>query len=107
MHSQKPLQWNIQQNNESLIVQIYGKLTRDTLFPLWKQRASFLSPKANQRIYWDLKSLDAIDSAGFTLLAEMLNHYQQKNRNHVISPPETVTSLAEVFDLSEWFKQFL
>lgn len=38
---QKILQWDIQQNNESLFVKLSGELTRDTLLPLWKQRALF------------------------------------------------------------------
>lgn len=107
MQSKNPLQWDIQQNNESLMVQLSGDLTRDTLLPLWKQRASFLSPKSNQYIYWDLKSLTSIDSSGFTLLAELLHHYQQKNPNCLLNTPPTLTSLAELFDLSDWFKIFL
>ncbi|AUI67084.1 MULTISPECIES: lipid asymmetry maintenance protein MlaB [Glaesserella] len=107
MQSKNPLQWDIQQNNESLIVQLSGDFTRDTLLPLWKQRASFLSPKSNQHIYWDLKSLTSIDSSGFTLLAELLNHYQQKNPNSLLNAPSTVYSLAELFDLADWFKTFL
>lgn len=39
---QKTLQWDIQQNNESLFVKLSGELTRNTLLPLWKQRASYL-----------------------------------------------------------------
>lgn len=101
------LQWDIQQNNESIIVQLFGDLTRNTLLPLWKQRASFLSPKANQHIYWDLKSLNHIDSAGFTLLAELLNHYQKQNQNCIINTPVTIKNLADLFDLDEWFSQFL
>lgn len=38
---QKILQWDIQQNNESLFVKLSGELTRDTLLPLWKQRVLF------------------------------------------------------------------
>ncbi|MBF0784091.1 STAS domain-containing protein [Muribacter muris] len=107
MNAKSPLKWDIQQNNESLMVQLSGELTRDTLLPLWKQRASFLSPKANQHIYWDLKSLTQIDSSGFTLLAELLNHYQKQNCNSVINPPDTVKKLAALFGLSAWFSPFL
>ncbi|QIW16556.1 NTP binding protein (Contains STAS domain) [Pasteurellaceae bacterium RH1A] len=107
MQSQKPLQWAIVQNNESLMVQLSGELTRDTLLPLWKQRASFLSPKAQQHIYWDLRQLERVDSAGFTLLAELLNHYQKTSQNCLINTPATVKSLAQLFDLEDWFHQFL
>ncbi len=107
MQSQNPLQWRTQQNNESLVVHLVGELNRNTLLPLWKQRASFLSPKPNQHIYWDLKELTRIDSAGFALLIELLNYYQKQNRNSLIHTPEMLTGLAELFDLSEWFSPFL
>lgn len=107
MQTKNPLQWHIQQNNESLMVQLSGELTRDTLLPLWKQRASFLSPKSSQHIYWDLKELKHIDSSGFTLLTELLHFYQQKNQNCLLNVPPAVCSLAELFDLTEWFATFL
>lgn len=107
MQTPTPLQWNIQQNDESVMVQLFGDLTRNTLLPLWKQRASFLSPKPQQHIYWDLQSLSHIDSAGFTLLAELLNHYQKQNANCIINTPNSILNLAELFDLDEWFSAFL
>lgn len=107
MQTKNPLQWRIQQNNESVIIQLFGDLTRDTLLPLWQQRASFLSPKANQHLYWDLKNLQRLDSAGFTLLAELLNHYQKHNRSCLINTPDAIKSLVELFDLTEWFSPFL
>lgn len=107
MQSKKPLQWGVQYNNESLFVKLTGELTRNTLLPLWQQRAAFLSPKGNQKIYWDLKDLTRIDAAGFALLAELLNHYQQKTANTLINVPSTVKNLAELFDLDGWLKPFL
>lgn len=107
MKPQKTLQWDIQQNNESLFVKLSGELTKDTLLPLWKQRASFLSPKGNQHIYWDLKQLEQVDSAGFTLLAELLHFYQQQTENCLINTPEMVKTLADLYDLDEWLSQFL
>lgn len=101
------LHWHIQQNNESVIVELVGDLTRNTLLPLWKQRHLFLSPKANQHIYWDLKYLNQVDSAGFTLLVELLNHYQKQNSNCIINAPLSIYNLAELFDLEEWLSQFL
>lgn len=107
MQTKNPLQWDIQQNNESLMVRLFGDLTRNTLLPLWKQRASFLSPKAHQHIYWDLHGLTGIDSAGFTLLAELLNRYQKQNPSYLINTPESLKNLAALFDLSAWLSPFL
>ncbi|EXI62457.1 NTP binding protein (Contains STAS domain) [Mannheimia granulomatis] len=104
---QKTLQWDIQQNNESLFVRLSGELTRNTLLPLWKQRASFLSPKANQHLYWDLKEITRVDSAGFTLLAELLNHYHKIIPNSLINIPDSVKTLADLYDLDGWFEQFI
>ncbi|WP_018651396.1 STAS domain-containing protein [Actinobacillus capsulatus] len=107
MKPQKTLRWGVQQNTESLFLKLSGELTRDTLLPLWKQRASFLSLKGNQHIYWDLKDLKRVDSAGFTLLAELLNRYQKQTSNWLINIPETLKALAELFDLSEWLNRFI
>lgn len=107
MQTSASLQWNIQQNNESVMIQLIGELNRNTLLPLWKQRASFLSPRPNQHLYWDLKRLDNLDSAGFSLLTELLNHYQKQNSICIINPPDILKKLAELFDLSEWLNHFL
>lgn len=107
MQNQNLLQWDVQQNSESLIVNLSGELTRNTLLPLWKQRAAFLSPKKGQQIYWNLQGLRSLDSAGFTLFAELLNQYQKNHINCVINPPESLKKLAELFDLSHWLLPFL
>lgn len=104
---QKTLQWNIQQSNESLYVKLSGELTRDTLLPLWKQRASFLSLKQNQMLYWDLKEIERVDSAGFTLLAELINHYHKMTPSSLINTPNIVKNLAQLYDLDAWFEQFI
>ena len=107
MKPEKTLQWGVFQNNESQVVQLKGELTRATLLPLWEQRASFLSVKANQSIYWDLAQLSRIDSAGFALLTELLNHYEKQTKNGLIHAPEVVQTLAELYGLSGWIKQYL
>lgn len=107
MKPEKTLQWDIFQNNESQVVQLKGELTRATLLPLWEQRASFLSVKANQAIYWDLKDLSRIDSAGFALLTELLHHYEKQTENHLIHLHEAVETLAELYGLSGWIKQYI
>lgn len=106
MQSENILQWDISHNNESLMVKLKGELTRNTLLPLWKQRASFLSPTGNQSIYWDLEALTRLDSAGFALLTEMLNHYGNITSNRLIHTPQTVFTLAELYNLDDWLKQY-
>lgn len=107
MQKPMPLKWHVQQNEESVIVQLVGDLTRNTLLPLWKQRALLLSPKPSQHIYWDLHALNEIDSAGFTLFADLLNHYKKQNTNCIINTPDTLKNLADLFDLKEWFSHYL
>lgn len=107
MQTKNPLKWDIQQNSENLVVNLFGDLDRNTLLPLWEQRASFLSPKKEQQIYWNLQGVTAMDSAGFTLFAELLNQYQKNNVNWVINSPESLKKLADLFDLTSWLSPFL
>lgn len=107
MQTLNPLSWHIQQNDESIIVQFFGDLTRNTLLPLWQQRVSLLEPIPEQHIYWDLKGLNQLDSAGFTLLIELLNFYQKNNLNCIINPPSAIRNLAELFALKPWITPFL
>ncbi len=107
MKPQKTLQWSILHNNESLVVELSGELTRDTLLPLWKQRASFLSTRKNQHIYWDLKAISRIDSAGFVLLTELLHFYGKQTSNHLIHVPNVVKTLADLYDLDQWLNSYL
>ncbi len=107
MKSQKTLQWGVQRNNERLVVSFIGELTRDTLLPLWKQRASFLSGQENLPLVWDLKGLTHIDSAGFTLLAELLQDYGKQRQSQLINVPKSVITLADLYDLDEWLKPYL
>lgn len=107
MQSKNPLQWHIQENPENLMVQLSGELNRHTLLPLWKQREAFLSPKKNQTIYWHLQGISQIDSAGFTLLIELLHQYQQQHTNYILHLPESVEKLAALFGLNDWLSPFL
>ncbi|MDP8177761.1 NTP binding protein (Contains STAS domain) [Pasteurella skyensis] len=102
----KPLHWNIQQDSDSLTVVLSGNLIRDTLSPIWEQRASFLTLTSEQSIYWDLGQISAIDSAGLTLLIELLHFYSKTNVNRVINVPDSIFDLAQLFDLQEWLDQF-
>ncbi|AKO44883.1 STAS domain-containing protein [[Haemophilus] ducreyi] len=107
MMPEKTLQFGIQEQNGSLFVTLSGELTRDTLLPLWKQRASFLSNPHNETIYWDLNHLLRIDSAGFALLIELLNHYQKQSTNYLINVPDVILTLAGLFGLQDWLDSFL
>ena len=107
MKPEKTLQWSVFQNNESLVVQLKGELTRATLCPLWEQRASFLHTNANQALYWDLAQLARIDSAGFAFLTELLNHYGKQTKNSLIHVPEVIKTLAELYGLNDWIKQYI
>ena len=107
MKPEKTLQWSVFQNNESQVVQLKGELTRATLCPLWEQRASFLHTNANQTLYWDLAQLARIDSAGFAFLTELLNHYGKQTKNGLIHVPEVIKTLAELYGLSDWIKQYI
>ena len=107
MKPEKTLQWSVFQNNESQVVQLKGELTRATLRPLWEQRASFLQTNANQALYWDLAQLARIDSAGFAFLTELLNHYGKQTTNSLIRVPEVIKTLAELYGLNDWIKQYI
>lgn len=107
MKPEKTLQWSVFQNNESQVVQLKGELTRATLCPLWEQRASFLHTNANQALYWDLAQLARIDSAGFAFLAELLNHYGKQTKNSLIHVPEVIKTLAKLYGLNDWIKQYI
>ena len=76
MQQTQSLRWASQVNNDRITLQLSGELSRNTLLPLWQQRASFLlgKPSAEQNIYWDLSQVTRIDSAGFALLCDFLQH---------------------------------
>ena len=50
------LKWDLIQNNDKIALQLSGELSRNTLLPLWQQRASFLSETKLTQAYieWDL-----------------------------------------------------
>lgn len=107
MQTKQTLHWTVRQNSESLMINLSGELTRDSLLPLWKQRASFLPQLAHQIIYWDLGNLTRIDSAGFALLTELLHHYRQQTQNVLLNPPKELKTLAALFNLQDWLNPFL
>ena len=105
------LKWDLIQNNDKIARQLSGELSRNTLFPLWQQRASFLSEKlANQSIIeFDLTNIKRIDSAGFALLCDFLHDSEQlpNKKVRLINPPEQLLTLADLVNLSHWIGTFI
>ena len=105
------LKWDLIQNNDKIALQLSGELCRNTLLPLWQQRASFLSEKlANQStIEFDLTNIKRIDSAGFALLCDFLHDSEQlpNKKVRLINPPEQLLTLADLVNLSHWIGTFI
>lgn len=105
------LKWDLIQNNDKIALQLSGVLSRNTLLPLWQQRASFLSEKlANQStIEFDLTNIKRIDSAGFALLCDFLHDSEQlpNKKVRLINPPEQLLTLADLVNLSHWIGTFI
>ena len=105
------LKWDLIQNNDKIALQFSGELSRNTLLPLWQQRASFLSEKlANQStIEFDLTNIKRIDSAGFALLCDFLHDSEQlpNKKVRLINPPEQLLTLADLVNLSHWIGTFI
>ena len=105
------LKWDLIQNNDKIALQLSGELSRNTLLPLWQQRASFLSEQlANQSIIeFDLTNIKRIDSAGFALLCDFLHDSEQIANEEVrlINPPEQLLTLADLVNLSHWIGTFI
>ena len=105
------LKWDLIQNNDKISLQLSGELSRNTLLPLWQQRASFLSEKlANQStIEFDLTNIKRIDSAGFALLCDFLHDSEQlpNKKVRLINPPEQLLTLADLVNLSHWISTFI
>ena len=105
------LKWDLIQNNDKIALQLSEELSRNTLLPLWQQRASFLSEKlANQSIIeFDLTNIKRIDSAGFALLCDFLHDCEQlpNKKVRLINPPEQLLTLADLVNLSHWIGTFI
>ena len=99
------LKWDLIQNNDKIALQLSEELSRNTLLPLWQQRASFLSEKlANQSIIeFDLTNIKRIDSADFLHDCEQLPNKKVR----LINPPEQLLTLADLVNLSHWISTFI
>lgn len=105
------LKWDLIQNNDKIAFQLSGELSRNTLLPLWQQRASFLSEKLENQstIEFDLTNIKRIDSAGFALLCDFLHDSEQlpNKKVRLINPPEQLLTLADLVNLSHWIGTFI
>ncbi|MGC6405077.1 STAS domain-containing protein [Bisgaard Taxon 45] len=113
MKTDKSLTWASERNNDNITLRLVGELSRDTLLPLWSQRASFLPEEKNaqQTIYWDLTQVTRVDSAGFALLCDFISHCQkvmkQDTRIILHNTPRQLLTLADLFGLSDWIAPFI
>lgn len=104
------LKWDLIQNNDKIALQLSGELSRNTLLPLWQQRASLSEKLANQStIEFDLTNIKRIDSAGFALLCDFLHDSEQlpNKKVRLINPPEQLLTLADLVNLSHWIGTFI
>lgn len=105
------LKWDLIQNNDKIALQLSEELSRNTLLPLWQQRASFLSEKQTNQslIEFDLTNIKRIDSAGFALLCDFLHDSEQlpNKKVRLINPPEQLLTLADLVNLSHWIGTFI
>lgn len=112
MQETQSLHWESQVNDGKMTLQLSGELSRNTLLPLWQQRASLLEGQLDgQMIVWDLSQITRIDSAGFALLCDFLQHNQtlltKAQRQILQNPPSQLLTLADLFGLSDWIAQFI
>lgn len=110
MQSKENLHWEFHQNNESIVLQLSGELSRNTLLPLWHDYFSFLSSSKFDKQYLSLvlSDLTHIDSAGFAFLCELIEEVKDRvSLLKIVSYPNQLIILANLFGLSNWIKPFL
>ncbi|PJG84625.1 STAS domain-containing protein [Conservatibacter flavescens] len=111
--NQQSLQWVALSQENTLVLQLSGELSRNTLLPLWSQHETILASHAvaNKHIHWDLSQITRIDSAGFAFLCELLQHSQSVQtvgtNVRLIGAPSQLFTLSDLFGLSTWIKPFL
>lgn len=104
------LNWDLQQNDDKIALLLSGELSRNTLLPMWQQRAVFLSESTLNKpiIEWDLSGIVRIDSAGFAVLCDFLRFCETLPNKTVrlIVPPQQLLTLADLVGLSNWIAKF-
>ena len=86
------LNWDLVQNNDKIVLRFSGELSRNTLLPLWQQRASFLSETKLTQPYieWDLHDSQQLPNKTVRL----------------VNPPQQLLTLADLVNLSDWIASF-
>lgn len=112
MNLEKSLTWEWLQNGDKITLRFYGTLSRDTLFPLWQQRAIFFVPAEKYaNLEWDFAQMARIDSAGFALLCDFVQYAQQHSpqikHQKFIHYSDQLLTLADLYGLSDWIRQFI
>lgn len=106
------LSWEWLANDDKITLRLNGELSRNTLLPLWQQRAAFfISAENYQKVEWDLAQVSRIDSAGLALLCDLLRYKQnlagQNKQQRLIHFSEQFLTLADLYGLSSWINQFI
>ena len=105
------LNWDLAQIDDKLSLRLNGELSRNTLLPLWQQRAAFLSVEklSQSHIEFDLTNLTRIDSAGFALLCDFLNFALRLPHKKVSlkNPPNQLLTLSDLVNLKDYINSFI
>ncbi|MFC0322683.1 lipid asymmetry maintenance protein MlaB [Gallibacterium melopsittaci] len=109
--SEIELRWQLEQFDQQAIVSLIGVLNRHTLLPLWQQRQQFVLRQNTeltncQKIVWDLRQINHIDSAGFALLTELLT-LNPVDQVELVNIPEQCLNLAALFSLKGWLEKYI
>ncbi|MFD0965944.1 lipid asymmetry maintenance protein MlaB [Seminibacterium arietis] len=111
MYQEQKLAWDLEQNDDKIIIRLKGQLSVARLLLLWQQRSELLSVQniANRQISWDLAALERIDSVGFALLCDFIHYCQNQHiyGQKIINAPSQLLTLADLFGLSCWLSPFL
>lgn len=102
-----------QNENADIVLHFTGKLTRDTLLPLWQSHKTLLADLTDkiQTLHFDFTDLTALDSAGFVMMCDIIHFYTQtyvnqfKVRLTTVSP--LMYDLALLYDLHDWLNRFV
>ncbi|QLB13339.1 phospholipid transport system transporter-binding protein [Bisgaardia hudsonensis] len=110
MQNKESLHWELSQNNDNITIQLTGILSRDSLLAVWQEYSSPLSLLRfnDKHLLLDLSAVTRIDSAGFAFICELINKINSNVKSlEIISYPDQLMILADLFGLSSWIKPFL
>lgn len=97
--------WHSSYTEHCAKLSLQGKLTRESLQPLWQARRSLVNHV--EQLDLDLTELSQLDSAGFALLCDIINFYAQKGQVRLHHVPAILRDLALLYDLDTWLDDFI